>query len=133
MKTTITFPAQNISRTVVFDGTDAEIKAAEKIEQESTKKILSIINAPDFIALEYRENYPKGDARRILHRSTRPGVKWQLSYIDSDGIPAMHENFVNLGADIEEVGAVETEKRLARHFVNKFLFDKSLTIEVLRA
>lgn len=133
MKTTITFPAQNISRAVVFDGTDAEIEAAEKAEQEANKKILDIINAPDFIALEYRVPYEKGDARRILHRSTRPGVKWQLSYIDPDGIPAMHENFGNLGADPYEVGAIEAEERMVRHFVNKFLFDKSLTIEVLRA
>lgn len=131
MKTTITFPAQNISRTVAFHGTDAENETAEKIEQESAEKILSIINVPDFIALEYRVPCDSGDARRILHRSTRPGVKWQLSYIDPDGIPAMHENFVNIGADIEEVGAVETEERLAQHFVNKFLFEKSLTIELL--
>lgn len=131
MKTTIAFPAQNISRTVAFHGTDAEIEAAEKTEQKSTEKILAIINAPDFIALEYRENYPNGDARRILHRSTRPGVKWQLSYIDPDGIPAMHENFGNLGADPYEVGTIETEERLARYFVHKFLFEKSLTIELL--
>lgn len=133
MKTTITFPAQNISRTVAFHGTDAEIEAAEKIEQESAEKILSIINAPDFIALEYRAPYDNGDARRILHRSTRPGVKWQLSYIDPDGIPAMHENFVNLGADPYEVGTIGTEERLVRHFVHKFLFEKPLTIEILRA
>lgn len=133
MKTTITFPAQNISRTVAFDGTDAEIEAAEKIEKESAEKILSIINAPDFIALEYRIPYDNGDARRILHRSTRPGVKWQLSYIDPDGIPAMHENYGNLGADPYEVGTIETEERLARHFVHRFLFEKSLTIEILRA
>lgn len=51
----------------------------------------AIINRPDFQAAEYRL---KDGATRILSKSAREGIDWQLSYIASDGIPTMHGDYL---------------------------------------
>lgn len=117
----------NISNTVYFLGTEAEQEEAEAKETARAAELAAIITAPDFIALEYISSYGQ---RRILHRSTRHGVMWQLSYIDPDGVPAMHENYINTGGDPYEVGHIESENQLYRHFIHAGNSDP-LTIKIL--
>ena len=112
---TTTLAPLNISNTVYFLGTEAEQAEAEAKETARAAELAQIITAPDFIALEYINSYGQ---RRILHRSTRRGVMWQLSFIDPDGVPAMHENYVDIGGDPYEVGAIHTESELYRHFIH---------------
>lgn len=112
--TTKTLEALNISAVVMFTGTDEEIKAAEAKENARAQEVEQIIFSGDFKALEYF-NY--NNQRRILHRSTRPGVMFQLSYIDSDGVPAMHENFIKSSENhVNE--CIEDKSKLLRHFIN---------------
>lgn len=99
-----TFPALHIDYTVFFLGTEAEQETAEAKEAERAAELEKIIFSADFIALEYTT---RRGQRRILHHSTRNGVQFQLSFIDPDGVPAMHESFK----------AADNEK-LLRHFVN---------------
>ena len=117
----------HISNTVFFKGTEAEQAEAEAKEATRAAELAAIITAPDFIALEYINSYGQ---RRILHRSTRAGVMWQLSYIDPDGVPAMHENYVDIGGDPYEVGHINTESQLYIHFIHAGNSDP-LTIRIL--
>lgn len=122
-----TFPSLDIPNDLFFTGTDSEIEEAEAKEAERANAIREIIFSPDFIAAEYTTE--KG-AREILHHSTRPGVLFQLSYIASDGIPTMHENYVSLGADPYSVGSVESANDLLKHFVDHGI-DRPLVLRVL--
>lgn len=112
MKHHITLKSLDINPNIYFFGTNEAIEAAERKEQVQADIIKNIISAPDFIALEYRT---KSGARRILHRSTRCGVLWQLSYIAADGVPTMHENYISIGRTEEHT---HTAAELYRHFVN---------------
>lgn len=105
----------NIDYTIFFLGTEAEQAEAEATEAARLEEIKSIITAPGFTACEYFNEYGQ---RRILHPSTRPGVVYQLSYIDADGVPAMHENFINDGTgNPENVGSINSAGDLYRHFL----------------
>lgn len=115
MKKRRTLAPLNISNTVFFNGTLEEIQEAERKETTRAEELEKIITAPDFIALEYTSY---NGQRRILHRSTREGVKYQLSYIDPDGVPAMHENYISEGGDPYEVGHIGSERELYRHFIH---------------
>ena len=112
MKKHITIKSLDINPNIYFFGTDEAIEEAERKEAKQAERIAAIISAPDFIALEYKT---ETGAKRILHRSTRPGVFWQLSYIAADGIPTMHENFNNTN---ESTRNAEPILELLRHFVN---------------
>lgn len=115
MKQRRTLAALNISNTVYFLGTDAEQEEAEAKETARAAELAAIITAPNFIALEYTSY---NGQRRILHRSTRDGVRFQLSYIDPDGVPAMHENYISEGGDPYEAGHIGSERELYRHFIH---------------
>lgn len=123
----ISFPPLNISNTVFFHGTEEEQQEAERKEAERAAELEKVLFSADFIAAEYINYYKQ---RRILHRSTREGVRFQLSYIDPDGVPAMHENYISEGADPEEVGAIHTKKQLLRHFIHAGN-DEELTLRIL--
>lgn len=110
-----TFPALHIDYTVFFLGTDAEQEAAEAKETARAAELEKIIFSGDFIAAEY---ITERGQRRILHHSTRPGVVWQLSYIDPDGVPAMHENFISAGGDPYKVGSIGSREKLLSHFIH---------------
>ena len=114
MRQTTTLAPLHISNTVFFRGTDDEIREAEKKEQARAEELEKIFFSADFIACEYRNYYGQ---RRILHHSTRDGVLFQLSYIDSDGVPAMHENFMGEG-DPYKVGHIGSKAELLRHYIN---------------
>lgn len=117
--------ALNISNTVYFKGTDAEIEQAERLEAERTADIEKIIDAPGFTAMRYvNEN----GQQRILHHSTRNGVMFQLSYIDADGVPAMHENFIQTGKKhVDE--AIHSREDLIRHYIHAS--NHGLTLEII--
>lgn len=124
----ITLDPLQIDWKVFFKGTEEEQQEAEAKEAERAAEIEKIIFSADFIAAEYINYFGQ---RRILHRSTRPGVEFQLSYIDPDGVPAMHENFINVGGNPEEVGAIHTKEQLLRHYVHEGNEDP-LTLHILR-
>lgn len=110
-----TFPALHIDYTVFFLGTEAQQEENEAKEAARAAELAKIIFSGDFIAAEY---ITERGQRRILHHSTRPGVVYQLSYIDPDGVPAMHENFISAGGDPYKVGSIGSREKLLSHFVH---------------
>lgn len=113
MKQYILFKSLETDPTLYFFGTDEEIKQAEQKEAEAAQKWLNIINQESFQALEIKQSHSNGrQSTIILHHSTRNGVHFQMSYIAWDGVPTMHENYIDMGADTEEVGAVHSLKKL---------------------
>jgi hypothetical protein len=112
---TVIFEALHIDPCVFFKGTDAEIEAAEEKEARQAKKIESVIFSNGFMAMEYTNAYGQ---KRILHPNTRGGALWQISYIDPDGVPAMHESYIKSGEPINEhTGSIESKEKLINHFM----------------
>ena len=126
MKKHITLESLNLNTNIYFFGTDEAIEEAERKEAKQAETVAVIISAPGFIALEYKT---ESGARRILHRSTRSGVFWQLSYIAADGVPTMHENFLNTD---ESSRNAEPLRELLRHFVTLTL-DRPQDLTILTA
>lgn len=124
------FEPLHIKPVLFFRGTPEEIERAENAEEAAAEAIKTIIYAPNFSALEIRKTYPRGTAREILHHSTRPGVLFQLSYIDPDGVPAMHENYIQTAPDAVPE-AIHEERDLLAHFVGLFRHERPLDIFVL--
>lgn len=124
----VSFPSLGISRTVAFTGTDAEIADAEAKEAERASEFERLINSNDFMALEMRK--PDGRSE-ILHRSSRPGVVYQLTYMGSDGEPTMHESY---GANGENTTGqnIHSMDELYRHFIIDNL-DSDITFNVMRS
>lgn len=113
----ITLQPAHINYLCYFLGTEEEQKTADERKKERAEEIKRVIFAPGFIACEYFNEYGQ---RRILHRSTRPGVIFQLSYIDADGVPAMHENYINDGTgNPHEVGRIGDERELIQHYTHQ--------------
>lgn len=124
------FEPLKIDPALYFRGTDEEIERAQAIEEAAEETIKTIIYAPGFQALEIRKEYASGTAREILHHSTRRGVLFQLSYIDADGIPAMHENYIQTAPDAVPE-AIHDEDELLRHIVGFFRREAALDIVVI--
>ena len=124
------FEPLGIDPALYFRGTDEEIDRAQDKEETAAEALKAIIYAPDFSALEILKEYPRGTAREILHHSTRPGVLFQLSYIDPDGVPAMHENFIQTAPDAVPE-SIHGERDLLAHFVGLFRHERPLDIFVL--
>ena len=126
----ITLQPANINYLCYFLGTEEEQTEADRRKEARAEELKRVIFAPGFIACEYFNEYGQ---RRILHHSTRAGVIFQLSYIDADGIPAMHENFINDGTgNPGKVGAIHDARELIRHFTNQSN-EKPLTLHILTA
>lgn len=125
----ITFKSLEIDPCYAFICTDEEIEAIEAREAERAAEIKRVFFAPGFIAAEYTQ---KSGAREILHRSTRNGVYFQLSYIAADGVPSMHENYIKVDHPHPVKQAIDSKSDLFRHFVN-MNFEKDITFRVLTA
>lgn len=124
------FEPLHIDPAVYFRGTDEEIERSQIKEETAAEALKAIIYAPGFSALEIRKERPTGTAREILHHSTRHGVLFQLSYIDPDGVPAMHENYIQAAPDAVNE-AIHDERDLLRHIVGFFRREAPLDIYVL--
>lgn len=124
----ILFQSLDIDPALYFTGSNKEIEEAEKKEARQAAKLERIIFSDCFQQLTYTNH---AGQIRSLHRSTRPGIMFQLSYIDSDGVPAMHENFIQT-CTIYGVGAIHSRKDLIQHFINQTL-KKSITCELITA
>lgn len=123
----ITFESLNIDPCYAFIFSDEEIEAAERKEEERAEELERVFFAPGFIAAEYKH---KSGAREILHRSTRNGVYFQLSFIAADGVPTMHENYIKVDHPHPVNQAIESKSDLLRHFVR---LDTDITLKVLTA
>ena len=108
----------DIDPALYFTGSNKEIEEAEKKEARQAAIIEKLIFSEDIQQVTYTT---EAGQIRSLHRSTRDGVKYQLSYIDPDGIPARHENYINQGADPENVGTIHTKADLIRHYISQTL------------
>ena len=111
------FESLDVAPDVYFRGTEEQIAEAQAKEDQRKQEFRDIINNETFMALEY--TLPDG-RKQILHRSARDGVGFQLSYIGSDGIPTMHENYIRTGnTSVNE--AVHSEEELLNHLVRENL------------
>lgn len=126
---TITFKSLEIDPCYAFICTDEEIEAIEAREAERAAELERVFFAPGFTAAEYTQ---KSGAREILHRSTRNGVYFQLSYIAADGVPTMHENYIKVDHPNPINQAIDSKNDLFRHFVSMNL-EKDITFRVLTA
>lgn len=116
----------DIDPTLAFFGSDADIAEMEQKEKERAEKIRKIIFSPDFAGMSYKT---ASGQERILTYSIRQGVLFQLSYIDSDGIPSMHENFIKTAENtVDKV--IKSEEELLRHYVNVGL-SEDIELEIL--
>ena len=93
------------------------------------EELKAVFFAPDFIAAEHRT---ESGAREILHRSTRPGVYFQLSYIAADGVPTMHENYIKTEEKQTAPGCIDSESELYNHFIC-YNLDENISFRVLTA
>jgi hypothetical protein len=109
----------DVDPAVFFLGTDQEVEALEALEAKTAAELQAVLFCRDFIAMEY---YTENGARRILHRSTRPGVLFQLSYIDADGVPVMHENYISAPAEKPIQAHIGTKEDLYKHFIDQLYF-----------
>lgn len=111
------FESLDVAPDVYFRGTEDQISEAQAKEDQRKQEFRDIINNDTFMALEY--TLPDG-RKQILHRSARDGVGFQLSYIGSDGIPTMHENYIRTGnTSVNE--AIHSEEELLNHLVRENL------------
>lgn len=128
-QTQLFFDSLKINPTIYFWGTDREIEEAEEKEAIRAAELEKVLFSDDFLALELTR---ESGAREILHHSTRKGVFFQLSYIASDGVPTMHENYIRTDEPTTDGARVEGKETLLRHYVNATL-QKSRTFELLTA
>ena len=113
-----TYESLNVSPDVYFRGTMEQINAAETAEAARAEEFRKLIDTNEFMALEFM----KPDGRReILHRSSRPGVRYQLSYIGSDGEPTMHESYGRIEGENAGGETVHRMEELYDHFVRENL------------
>ena len=111
-----TYNSLNIAPDVYFKGTMEQIDEAEAAQASRAEEFKRLIDNNEFMALEFVK---KDGRREILHRSTRPGVKYQLSYIGSDGVPNMHESYGRIAGMDNGKENVHSMDELYRHFVNE--------------
>ncbi len=126
----IIFEPLKIDFNLYFLGTEEEQEEADAKQATRAAELERVLFAPDFIAAEYINSWSQ---RRILHKSTRPGIMYQLSFIDPDGVPAMHENYISDGTgNPDEVGKIHDRAELIRHFINNNN-ENPLTLHILSA
>ena len=125
----VTLPKLDIRRDVYFNGTEQEIDDAEQAMKQRKAEMKAIIEADDFTAMLLRDK--EGGRYEILHPSTRPGVKYQLTYYAPDDIPSMHENYGRTDAENPVDEAIHSMDELYNHYANESL-SKALNISVLR-
>lgn len=134
MITSVYFEPLNIDPVVFFRGSEAEQEHAERLEAEAMEKWRTIITSPNFRALRFTKQTKRTsgaiyESVEILHHSPRnEGYLYQLSYI-GNGIPTMHENYINPNGDSYNTN----ESALYRHLLSYHNKDKGAYIEVLTA
>ena len=122
-----TYESLNIDPMVYFKGTMEQIDAAIKTEKERAEEFKKLIERNEFMALEFI----KPDGRReILHASTRPGIRYQLSYIGKDGVPTMHQNYGLLDENAAKNENVHSMDELYQHFVSENI-QKDLNFNIM--
>lgn len=116
----------DVDPVIYFTGTESEITEAETKEARRASEIENLIFSGNFKQLTY---ITETGQIHSLHRSTRAGVLLQLSFIDVNGIPAMHENYIKTAPEtVNEF--IHTKKDLLQHYVRKSLY-KTLQLELI--
>lgn len=96
MKRIFNIPPVTASPLAIFHRNDDPEMAREAVKHDIQSHNAdyiwkAIVNRQDFEAAEYRL---WNGAVRILSKSSRDGIDWQLSYIAPDGIPTMHGDYL---------------------------------------
>lgn len=113
-------PVYNYSRTLAFEGTDEEIAEAEAKEKEVEDFFKDLINEEGFFAIEYDKSGFNGyKFHRILTRSARQGVEYQLTYMQQDYTPTYHEN-------------LNSPEEAAKLMTREFLFEKDRSVKLYK-
>jgi hypothetical protein len=125
----INFTPLNIAPDYFFTASDEEIEQTEKREEERAREFERLFFAPDFLAAEY---ITASGARRILHHSTRAGVLFQLSYLNAEGLPTMHENYFTTDETPETVTNKRAKIELLKHYTAR-TYREPLTLRIITA
>ena len=67
----------------------------------------------------------------ILSPSVREGIDWQLSFIDKDGVPAMHEDYYRNDSDNPNRSKLNNEDALISRLTDYSLYNREITVRVL--
>lgn len=118
------FSAINVDPCVFFHGTDEEIEAAERKEAEWKECFKELIESPCFDAMEFTNGI---GSRVFLHRSSRRGIRWQLSYMAQDGVFSRHENYGGQ-SDLEAVHSMDDLYNL----LVMETFERNLIVDVMQ-
>ena len=113
----------NIDPCVYFLGSDEEIEAAEALEASRAADLEKILFNNAMVL--YRT---EAGQTRYLHRSTRAGVAYQLSYEGSNGLPVMHENFIQTSENHIDAW-IGSKTDLLKHYIDESL-NNDLILEI---
>lgn len=117
------FKKLNIDPCIYFLGSDEEIEKAEALEAARAAELEKILLNNSMVYYTTLQGQ-----KRYLHRSTRKGVAYQLSYEGSDGLPIMHENYIKTSDDHIDA-AIGTKEDLIKHYIDQLYVD-DLYLEV---
>jgi len=117
------FKKFNIEPEIFFLGSDEEIEAAENQEAARAAELEKVLLNNSMVYYTTSQGQ-----KRYLHRSTRKGVAYQLSYEGSDGLPIMHENYIKTSDDHIDA-AIGTKEDLIKHYIDQLYVD-DLYLEV---
>ena len=97
MEYTVEIPAITFDATLLFLETDPEklstLQSEEERQDAAQRSVWEeILEAKEFRALAFTQRC-EWPMTLILHPSTYPGVDWQLSRFDYEGIPIAHSDF----------------------------------------
>lgn len=116
-KTIYKFKKLNIDPCIYFLGSDEEIGKAEALEAARAADLEKILFDNAMVLYTTAEGQ-----KRYLHRSTRAGVAYQLSYEARDGVPVMHENYIQTSENHIDAH-IGTKEDLIKHYIDQLYVD----------
>ena len=119
----ILLPSLNISCSVFFDQ-QKKWEDAEKKMYRRKVTLEQLIFHNRFAAMSRTKS---NGSFEILSLSTRPGIRYQLSYFDKNGVAIMHENYIKEESMVCDK-AVHSKDELLMHFT---LYDEDLLLDVI--
>lgn len=130
-RTTVKIPTITVEPSVVFFEEERPDEFKRYSEQRQTVKETwqSILNNENRMFRGAQFVTPGNGQTVILTHSVRENIDWQLSFIDRDGIPAMHENYVQ-DPSSPEYSSLNNMDRLYSRLTNFSLHGNEISVEV---